>query len=74
MTKQQKLAVVMKILIFDEILRNLQNVHFLANEKWQLWRQNYLEPIQHNKHSISDDKKMAKFKILGKISQKVCIF
>jgi len=40
----------------------------LTNEKWHFWWQNYLE------QSISDDEKMAKFEILGKIFQKVCTF
>jgi len=33
-----------------------------------------LESIYYNKHSTLDGEKMAKFEILGKISQKVCTF
>jgi len=39
-----------------------------------LMREKYLEPIHHNKHSISNGEKVAKFEILGKVFKKTCTF
>jgi len=46
----------------------------LTNEKWHYWRQNPLEAIHHNKHSISDGNKLAKFEICCKSFDEVYIF
>jgi len=40
----------------------------LTNEKWHFWQQNPLQPIYHNKHSISNGEKIAKFGICGNIT------